>query len=179
MKLTFVTSNNDKVKEARSILNLPVQSEDLDLNELQSISVSEVVDKKVKEAHSVLNGNLFTEDIGVYIDDLNRFPGALVKWIDRTFGYNKLCEMVEDNRSATVRAAIGLYWEGEVKTFLGEVEGSIAKEPRGESGFGFDFVFIPEGYDRTFAELGKEVKNKISMRKRALEKMSNYIKNKK
>lgn len=82
---------------------------------------------------------------------------------------------MNENRGAHAKTAVALCKEGDVKIFEGEIQGSIAEEPRGESDFGWDPIFIPKGYDRTFAELGSKVKNEISMRNKAFFKLKDYL----
>lgn len=81
----------------------------------------------------------------------------------------------KENRRAQFRTAISLILDGKEYLFEGVIKGEIIKEKRGNSGFGYDPVFIPEGYDRTFAELGNEIKNKISHRALAVNKLCEFL----
>lgn len=183
MRVAFITGNPNKVREVEAILGelgVPVEVEavDLRLKERQLDSVEEVALEAAREAYEVLRRPLMVEDAGLFIDALNGFPGPYSAYVYRTIGNEgvlKLMWGVED-RGATFKAAIA-YCEptGEVKLFVGEVRGYIAHEARG-AGWGFDPIFIPEGVgDRTYAELGP-LKNRVSHRRRALEKLASYLK---
>jgi XTP/dITP diphosphohydrolase len=82
----------------------------------------------------------------------------------------------KENRKAQFRTAICLIMEGKEYLFEGIVKGHIIEEKRGGAGFGYDPIFVPEGYDQTFAELGNDVKNTISHRARAVEKLCTFLK---
>ncbi len=82
----------------------------------------------------------------------------------------------KENRKARFRTVIALILNGEVHQFEGTVEGHILLEKRGSSGFGYDPVFVPEGYTESFAELGEEIKNQISHRARAVQKLAEFLK---
>ena len=81
-----------------------------------------------------------------------------------------------ENRKAQFRTAISLIINGKEYLFEGIIKGNIIKEKRGNSGFGYDPIFVPEGYDKTFAELGNEIKNKISHRALAVNKLCDFLK---
>ena len=82
----------------------------------------------------------------------------------------------ENNRAAQFRTVIALYWEGEKYTFEGRVKGEILHERRGRGGFGYDPIFVPQGYDKSFAELTPEIKNQIGHRGKALYEMTRFLK---
>jgi non-canonical purine NTP pyrophosphatase (RdgB/HAM1 family) len=81
-----------------------------------------------------------------------------------------------NNRKARFRTVIALILNGKVQTFEGTVNGEIITEKRGGQGFGYDPIFLPEGYNKTFAELGTDIKNQISHRARATQKLAEYLK---
>jgi len=173
--LTFVTSNKDKVRETEEILDRNIDRSVLELEEIQETDLSEVVEKKARDAYKKLEKPVIVDDTGLFLEEWNGFPGALTKWILKFRGAEGFCKLVEENPEATARTAIGLCIDGDVEIFTGSVKGRIAAEPRGENGFGWDPVFIPEEQDETFAEMSSEEKNRFSMRNEALEKLEEFL----
>ena len=168
-----MTSNPDKAREAAEILGLELKSVALDFPEPQTLDVAEVAAAKAiaaREALSEPDLPVLVEDSGLIIEAWNGLPGALTKWFLRSVGNEGLLRMLsaEENRSArAVCAVVVADVDGSVRAFVGEVRGSIASEPRGSGGFGWDPIFSPEGYAKTYAELGV-LKHRDSHRARAL-----------
>lgn len=177
MQPTFVTSNQNKVEEAEAILDISLDRSNLDLPEIQSLEVEEVVRDKVKRAYRQLQQPVIVEDTGLYLEDVDGFPGALTKWVLTTIGAKGLCQLPNSSRKAYAKTAVGLYAnEGATeKVFTGKVRGKIAPAPRGSSGFGWDTIFIPHDYNRPFAQLGSDIKNELSMRRWALSRLRNQL----
>ena len=125
----------------------------------------------------------FGDDTGLEVEALGGAPGVYSARFAGGEGHNaeanilKLMQELEgkENRRAQFRTAISLILDGKEYLFEGVIKGEIIKEKRGNSGFGYDPVFIPEGYDRTFAELGNEIKNKISHRALAVNKLCEFL----
>ncbi len=175
--LYFATGNQEKVKEAEAILEIPIKIINLDLDEVQSLDLEYVARKKAEEAFEKVKEPVIVDDVGVKIDVLNGFPGPLVKFFLNSLGHQKLLELFknESNRSVTVQNAIGFHDGKSVRVFIGEFRGTIAEEERGNDGWGFDVVIIPEGETKTLAELGTEHKNKMSHRALSLFKFKKYL----
>lgn len=173
--LFFVTSNDNKVREVEAILNMKIQKADIDLAEIQSLDVEDVVKDKAVRAYEKIKKPLFVEDTGIYIQSLNNFPGALAKWIGKSLGFGWLCKVIEGDRRAQAKTCVCLYDGKDICVFSGAIDGEISREVRGENGFGWDKIFIPRGYDKTFAEMGTDEKNTISMRKIAFVKMKEFL----
>ena len=173
MRPIFVTSNENKRREAAHILGLDLDSADLDLPEIQALDVAEVAARKALDAYRALDSTprpVLVEDSGLIIEAWRGLPGALTKWFMSSVGNEGLCAMLETflDRSARAVCAIAIAENQEsIEVFTGEVTGNIAPEPRGTGGFGWDAIFIPEGAQQTYGEMGEE-KNKDSHRARAL-----------
>jgi XTP/dITP diphosphohydrolase len=170
----FVTSNVNKVKEFEKILGIKLENKSLELDEIQSTDVSEVTLHKVKQAYELLKKPVIVEDTGLYIDDINGFPGALIKFYMRDVGCAGICayHQLSQARAETV---IG-YHNGEtVQLFKGCIKGKISTRPIGSNGFGWDCIFIPEKQHKTFAEMTDIEKNKHSMRCIALNKFKSGL----
>ncbi len=139
--------------------------------------------QKVRHLYSLVQQNCFAEDTGLIVNALGGAPGvysARFSGPDSTSEKNidKLLRQLKDeeDRKAHFLTVIALHWEGVYYTFEGIVEGNISREIHGDGGFGYDPVFIPSGYERSFGELPMHVKNQISHRSRAVSKLVDFIK---
>jgi non-canonical purine NTP pyrophosphatase (RdgB/HAM1 family) len=170
---TFVTQSFNKVAETERILNMKLEHNDLALPEIQAIEVEEVVRYKVKYAYEALGRRpVMVEDTGLFIEAWNGLPGALIKWFVQSTGDIGLCKMMQGFplRNAVAKTIVATCDE-EIHIFKGEIQGQIGLVPRGSGGFGWDSVFIPNGANRTFAEMSPGEKDYYSMRRIALEAM--------
>ena len=171
MDLLFATTNANKLREASRILGVQLEGVALDLPEIQALDVAEVAVRKARAAHEALGEVVMVEDSGLVVEAWNGLPGALTKWFVSTVGSQGILDMLVDGRDRSARAvcAVAVAGLGEtIEVFVGEVTGSLAPEPRGESGFGWDPIFVPEGETRTYAEMGED-KHANSHRARAFE----------
>ena len=177
MTIRFVTNNDNKLKEVQKLLSeAEVIPAKLKIDEIQTDDVEKLVKDKLLKAFKKVGRPVFVEHTGLYIESLNSFPGGLTQefWdkleADR---FSKLLGSLESTK-AIAKTTIG-YCDGKkIYFFDGEVAGEIAPEPRGNRDFQWDCVFIPDGYQKTFSELG-EKKNEISMRKIAFDKFNKYL----
>lgn len=176
MTISFITGNKNKLAEVQRILG-DVEALDIDLDEIQSLDAHEVIKHKLKEAFEHHQGPFIVEDTSLYIKELNGLPGPLIKWFLKTVGNDGLAKIANTVSDTTteVRTIIGYAQDPDnIHFFEGVTQGKIV-EPRGETGFGWDPIFMPDGYDTTFAEMTNEEKDKFSMRKVALEKLREHL----
>lgn len=165
----FVTHSSKKLAEAEQYLGRKLQHYGLDLPELQLVDVEEVAVHKVKHAYGVLQRPVLVDDTGLYIDAWNGLPGALVKWFMQRVGDRGLCEMMRGFEERTARAKTVLAtFDGTLNLYVGVVEGQIAMEPMGD-GYSWETIFIPNGSDKTFAQMTEDEKAQFSMRRVAFE----------
>jgi XTP/dITP diphosphohydrolase len=169
----FVTSRVEKAREAER-MGFPVERLDLDLDEPQALDPSEIVEAKARTAYRTLSRPVLVEDSGLAIHAWGGFPGALVKWVEKSAGVAALARMLDafPDRGATAICAIAYCDGAEVVTARGETRGAIAPAPRGGGGFGWDVLFVPEGSNRTFAEMSAAEKDSLSHRRRAWDALS-------
>ncbi|ACB40430.1 XTP/dITP diphosphatase [Pyrobaculum neutrophilum] len=180
MRIRVATGNPHKISEISQILKpLGIAVERLEARkiEVQDDDVVNVAKHAAEALCRDYGDNVVVEDTGLYVDALGGFPGPYAEYVYRTIGLRGLLKLLEgvENRSAVFRCAAALCVGGDVKVFLGETRGRISEEPRGSGGFGFDPVFIPEGFDKTYAELGDEVKNRVSHRAKAFISLGNWL----
>ena len=177
-KFTFITGNAGKAKYLSDYFHAPVDHVKLDLHEIQSLNLREVVDDKARRAYTIVGSPVLVEDVSLIFNGLKKLPGPLIKWFLETLGNDGLCRLLDslDDRSAFAEVEFAICDEKGVHTFGGSMEGTIAENPRGEMGFGWDPIFIPEGHSKTWAEMTDDEKHATSMRKIALEKVSSFLK---
>ena len=153
-----------------------IKSIKLDLPEIQSLDPQEIITEKLSAATKEQKGEFFIEDVSLYIDSLNGFPGPLIKWLLKSLKAEGIANLVKnyENPNATVKAVIGYTNGNDIHFFTGEIQGKIVS-PKGESTFGFDQIFQPNNQNQTFAEMEKTEKNKISHRNLALKKLKEFL----
>ena len=144
--MLFITGNKNKLKEFQEILGFKIESRDLDIQEMQEVDVLKVSADKAKKAFQILKRPVITEDTGLFFDELNGLPGALIKWFEKRLSYQEICDMIRKDRNATARVCISYYDGNNLEQFTGEVRGQISKTPKGENGFGWASIFIPVSY---------------------------------
>lgn len=177
MTLKFITGNDNKFKEAKQILG-NIEKIVLDLPEIQELDAKKIIEYKLQEAMKTQEEEFFCEDTSLYIKSLNDLPGPLVKWFLEAGGPEGIYNMVRNysDKSAIAKTIIG-YTDGkDTKYFEGEIDGIIVY-PVAKTDFGWDPLFQPKGYKKTFAEMTSEEKNIMSMRKKALIKLKTYLEN--
>lgn len=189
-KLVFATNNAHKLEEMTAILGDRVEL--LNLRDIHcEADIPETADTlegnarmKAQYIRAHFGLDCFADDTGLEVEALGGEPGVYSaryagEGHDSEANMQKLLTRLQgvDNRCAQFRTAICLLMDGEEHLFEGIVKGEIIRERRGGAGFGYDPVFIPEGYNETFAEMGNEVKNTISHRARAAEKLCIFLQN--
>jgi inosine triphosphate pyrophosphatase len=177
----LVTGNANKARELGDILNLDITNEKVDLPELQSLNLSEVVEAKARAAYEVIKQPVLVDDVALTFTALRNeqgvgLPGPFIKFFLEALGPSGIADLVHkyEDHSALAQAALG-YFDGTTFTlFIGEEMGEIV-EPRGGSGFGWDSMFQPQGYEQTYAEMTDEVKNQISHRAMAAHQFKQFL----
>jgi len=178
-QLTFVTGNESKAEQLSMYLGRPVFHQKLDLIEIQALDLVEVVIHKALEAYRQIERPVLVDDVGLILTAMGKLPGPFIKFFINELGNDGICKLVTsfENKSATAIVVIGYYdGEGEVQVFSGEIKGSISESPKGEGGFGWDQIFIPDEYDQTRAEMNRADYDLTSPRKDALTQLEIYLK---
>jgi len=173
--MIFVTGNEGKIKEFETILGYKINNVDLDLKEIQSVDVKEVAQEKARQAYEILKEPVIVDDTGLYLEELNGLPGALVKFFVKNLTLKQICNLISENRKAKAITCIAFFNGKEMRVAEAEVKGTITKEPRGENGFGWDPIFLPDGFDKTFGELTSEEKQSRFMRHEAIDKLRDIL----
>lgn len=189
MELVFATNNRHKIEEVNKILS----QYDINIISLADIGCHD----DIPETSATLEGNAsqkahfiydkfgkdcFADDTGLEVKALGNAPGVFSARYagaghDSEANMNKLLSEMKgyDNRKARFRTVIALIIGGNEYRFEGKINGAIASGKSGDTGFGYDPIFIPEGYNETFATLGEEIKNRISHRAKAVEQLEIFL----
>jgi XTP/dITP diphosphohydrolase len=189
MKLIFATNNQHKIEEIRSVIRnsslqivtLKESGIDIDIPEPYD-TLEENASNKSKTIYALAGTNCFSEDTGLEVNALHGEPGvnsARYAGAEKSFDKNikKLLHKLDglSDRSAKFRTVISLIINGNENLFEGICTGTIIHSKRGDNGFGYDPVFVPDGSLHTFAEMNIEEKNKFSHRKKATDKLVQYL----
>jgi len=176
MTLYFITGNKNKFEEAKLILP-EIEQLDIDLPEIQDIDAKKIIKAKLLEALNHKKADFIVEDTSLYFDCLNGLPGPLIKWFMETIGNQGLFNLAEKfgNINAEAKTIIGYAKNSEeIYFFEGVLKGKIIS-PEHPTNFGWDPIFQPQGHFKCFAEMSKEEKNKISMKKLAFTKLKEFL----
>jgi inosine triphosphate pyrophosphatase len=153
-QVTFITGNQAKADYLAQCLDYPITHTKLDLVEIQSLDLREVVEHKVRQAYDHVKGPVLVEDVSLEFSAWGKLPGTFVKFFVDEVPFETICSLLDgQDRSAIARCVFGYYDGGKVKFIEGKMNGTIAEKPAGDNGFGWDKIFIPEGYTVTRASL--------------------------
>ena len=189
MKLVFATNNRHKLQEVRDIVGNRVEV--LSLSDIDCYDdIPETADTlqgnaliKARHIYEKYGLDCFADDTGLEVEALDGAPGVYSaryagEECDSEANMRKLLENLteKNNRNAQFRTVIALIIDGKEMLFDGIVKGTISNEKLGNAGFGYDPIFIPEGFSDSFAQMTSDMKNSISHRYRATDELSNYLK---
>ncbi len=155
--ITFITGNQHKADYLARYLEFPIAHTKLDLDEIQSLDLKEIVEHKVRQAYSLIQRPVIVEDVSLEFEALGGLPGPFIRFFLEQNSFETICSMIPPgNRRAMARCVFGYFDGATMKLFEGSLKGTIAHTPQGESGFGWDKIFIPNGYTVTRAQLSSE-----------------------
>lgn len=154
MPVTFITGNQSKADYLAKYLGLPVEHVKIDLDEIQSMDLKEVVGHKVRQAYDKIKSPVIVEDVSLEFEALGGLPGPFIKFFVERIPFEDICQLLDDkSRKATAKCVFG-YYDGEnLKLFEGSMEGEVAGVPVGDGGYGWDKIFIPNGHTVTRAQM--------------------------
>lgn len=176
--ITFITGNQNKADFLAKHLGIPVAHHKLDLDEIQSLDPHEVVEHKVRQAYGILHAPVLVEDAGLIFTAMGQLPGTFIKWFIDEIGYDGLLHMANNlpEQTALGRVCYGLYDGKDLHFFEGEMRGRIAAEARdGGQGFGFDRIFINDGFTKTRAQMTDDEYGRTSYRTPAITKLREFL----
>jgi len=156
-EITFITGNQKKADYLAKYLGFPVKHVKLDLDEIQSLNLNAIVEHKVRQAYEKIQASVIVEDVSLEFEALGGLPGPFIRFFVERVPFETICAMVNGKtRRAMARCVFGYYDGKHLKMFEGSLGGEVAGAPAGENGFGWDKIFIPDGYKVTRAQLSEE-----------------------
>ncbi|MBL7055669.1 RdgB/HAM1 family non-canonical purine NTP pyrophosphatase [Candidatus Woesearchaeota archaeon] len=179
MEITLITSNLGKVREFKEYLEpeIKINHEDYAYEELRDDDPEEIAKESASRVCKELNKPIVVEDSGLFIEELNEFPGTCSAYIHKRIGLKGILKLMEhiENRKASYKSAVAYCEPGkEPISFLGEEKGMIANEILGNNGFGHDPIFIPSGETKTYGQIENAEKVK-KFRKQAVLKLREFL----
>jgi non-canonical purine NTP pyrophosphatase (RdgB/HAM1 family) len=179
--ITFITGNAKKAEQLAWHLHVPMKHRKLDLVEIQSLDLREVVEDKARRAYEAVGAPVLVEDTSLVFNALGRLPGPLIKWFLKELDIEGLCRLLDGytDRTALAKVLFGYFDGVTLQTFEGSWPGTIAAKPQGEQGFGWDPIFIPTSDDnpdnKTWGEMTMEEQVSTSMRREALQMLEKTL----
>lgn len=154
----FITGNQSKADYLSRQLGIKLEHRRVDLLEIQSTDLHKIVAHKLQQAFEICHDAVLVEDVSLVFNALGGLPGPYIRWFVEHAGDEACCKMLNgfEDRSATIRCTFGYYNGRKMEFFDSELQGTIANQPRGENGFGFDRFFINQGYNITRAEMSQQ-----------------------
>ncbi len=174
--ITFITGNPKKADYLEKYLGFPIEHTKLDLDEIQSLDLYEVVEHKVKQAYEKIWKPILVEDASLVFLALGRLPGTFIRFFIEEMDENTLCSLIDGkDRSALASTLFGYYDGTKLAFFYGSHPWTIAESPRGDNGYGWDRIFIPDGYSGTRAELSEVDHATNYMEIKPLQKVRDFL----
>lgn len=176
-EVTFITGNQGKADYLAKYLGCLVDHKKVDLDEIQSMDLKEIVEHKVRQAFEIIKSPVIVEDVALEFEALNGLPGPFIRFFVDHIPFETICSMINGKtRNAIAKCVFGYYDGNKLELFEGQLKGRIAETPAGENGFGWDRIFIPEGYDETRASLNEEDDKKTYLRLKPFAELKSFLK---
>ncbi|GAB0174338.1 MAG: XTP/dITP diphosphatase [Candidatus Altimarinota bacterium] len=174
--VTFITGNAKKAEYLSKYLGIKVEHEKIELDEIQSLSLREIIEHKARQAYEKVKKPILVEDVSLEFVALRRLPGTFIKFFIGEIPYEEICRLLDGkNRGAVARCAYGYFDGNTLQYFEGSMNGAISDHPGKDNGFGWDRIFIPEGYTTIRSELSEEDYKKVYLKIKPIEKLREYL----
>jgi len=173
-RLILLTQNQHKLKEIKPLFEkyqVGFETTSIEKHEIRSESVEEIARVAARVAYETLQKPVVVDDTGFFVDALNGFPGSYAGIVLKFIGYEGILRLMTDksNRASVFMTAVSYFDGTHIESFLGTMSGTVARDAAGVGGFGYDPIFIPNGFTKTYAELTLDEKVSISHRTTAFE----------
>lgn len=174
--ITFITGNQKKADYLARYLGFPIEHTKIDLDEIQSLDLREIVEHKVKQAYAKIQKPVIVEDVSLEFNALGRLPGTFIRFFIEEMSMEQICSLLDGKeRTAIARCVFGYYDGTHLEFFEWGIPGSIAEKPSGDGGYGFDQIFIPTGYTITRAEFSEIDDQKTYLQMKPFEKVRDFL----
>lgn len=175
--VVYVTGNANKAKYFSELIGLDISHEKVEVPEIQSLKLKEIVSAKAIAAYDKLQRPLIVEDTSLIINELGNLPGPFIKWFIEELGLHKICSLLSPtaDRSAIAACAYAYYDGTKLEIFESSKLGQLALAPIGDSGFGWNPIFIPAGQDLTLGEMDDTTFKKYYLMIKPIEAVSSFL----
>lgn len=174
--ITFITGNQNKADYLAKYLGHSVDHVKLDLDEIQSLDLKEIVEHKVRQAYEKIKKPVIVEDVALEFAALGGLPGPFIKFFVEKVPFEMICSMIDGKtRDATARCVFGYFDGKDLELFESSLDGKIAETPSGENGYGWDKIFIPQGYTETRASLEEKDDQKTYLQIKPFAKLKEFL----
>jgi non-canonical purine NTP pyrophosphatase (RdgB/HAM1 family) len=176
-KVYFITGNADKARYLSKFLDIKIIHKKIELEEIQSLNLQKIVQKKLKEAYKIVQAPVLVEDVSLGFEALGGLPGPFIKFFLDNMKLVDVCDLIKGKERGAVARCVFGYFDGKSeKYFEGQLQGRIAEVPRGKGGYGWDQIFIPIGYNnKTRAELNEKEDQETYLKIKPLGKIKKYL----
>jgi inosine triphosphate pyrophosphatase len=174
--VTFITGNQNKAEYLFRLLGFRLNYLKIDLDEIQSLDLKKIVEHKVTQAYEQIKSPVIVEDVSLEFAAYQRLPGTFIKFFIEELPLETICGMVDGKtRNAIARCIFGYFDGKNYKYFESELEGEIAEKPSGENGFGWDRIFIPNGYSVTRASLNQKENDITYLQMKPISQLNDFL----
>jgi non-canonical purine NTP pyrophosphatase (RdgB/HAM1 family) len=175
-KITFITGNPKKAEYLEKYLGFSVSHKKVDLIEIQSLDLYEIVEHKVREAYKTIQGPVLVEDASLEFRALGRLPGTFIKFFLEEMSEETICWLLDGKEKWAIAKTVYGYFDGKrLEFFEAQYSGIISEKPKGTNGYGWDRIFIPEGYSETRAEMNEKDHAKNYLEIKPLGKVKKFL----
>ena len=174
--ITFITWNQKKAEYLSKYLWISVMHEKIDLEEIQSLDLREIVEHKVRQAYDVVKKPVLVEDTSLRFTALWNLPWPFIKFFLQELWHEGVCRLLDGrNRTATAQSMFGYFDGKRLEVFVGTLHGEIAEKPGFDNGFGWDRIFIPEEMNAIRSELGDEEYKVTYLKVKPIEAVRDFL----
>lgn len=177
-EVIFVTGNANKARYFSRATGLVVKGYKLDIPEIQSLDLSQIITHKVHSAYDQFKKPVIVEDTSLIILSFGKLPGPFVKWFIEELGLEKICRLadVSEDRRAIARTIYAYYDGQRLEQFDGSLNGRIAEQPKGKGGYGWNPIFIPDSYNKTLGEMSEAEFTEVYRSYKPVVKVAGFLK---
>ena len=174
--VVYITGSQQKADYFTKLIGFEVDHVKVDLDEIQSLDLHEVVKHKLHQAYKEVNRPVLVEDVSLEFTSLGRLPGTFIKWFQEELTHEQLCRLLDGKDRRAVAKCIFGYFDGDEEIYFeGRLEGSVPTNPAGSGGYGWDPIFIPKGHSVTRAELSPEDDEKTYRLIKPIEQIADFL----
>lgn len=176
MEVTFITWNIHKAEYLSKYLWYEVRHQKIDLEEIQSLDLQEIVSYKLEKAYEIVKTPVLVEDVSLEFTALWKLPGTYIKWFIEELSFQQVCDLIDWKQRWAIARCVFWFYDGKEKVFFEwSLKGNVPFSPKGDNGFGRDPIFIPEWYSCTRAELSEEDNKKTYLTIKPFEQVKKFL----